>query len=163
MAYTAVRSCRSLSTFRTNRTDQIFKAEYWSRRFLQNVVSRLLKICSQDDILSQRNSVGCYSVSILSSPCTVALTEASSHRKACNRRSLKFLVTLQFKLVCFSKFSEFPSDSGCLCHTATALRDKTKWTPCISMPFLLKIRKICESRGCYGGDSKLLSCCCKFF
>jgi len=64
---------------------------------------------------------------------------------------LRFVFNLRFKLPCFPKCYNFPSDADLVCDTAV-LTDTIKRTPCITVPFFLRIAKICDSWCSYGGD-----------
>ena len=57
---------------------------------------------------------------------------------------LRFVFNLRFKLPCFPKCYNFPSDADLVCDTAV-LTDTIKRTPCITVPFFLRIAKICDS------------------
>jgi len=65
---------------------------------------------------------------------------------------LRFVFTMQFKLPCFPMCYNFPSNADLVCDTVTVLTGTIRRTPCITIPFFLRIRKICDSWCSYGGD-----------
>lgn len=70
---------------------------------------------------------------------------------------LPFVFTLRFKLPCFPKCYNFLSDAGLVWDAAPMLTDTIKRILCITVPFFLRITKICDSLCSYGGDYAVMA------
>jgi len=79
-------------------------------------------------------------------------TDCHRTAKPASAAYLRFVFTMRVKLSCFPKCYNFPSDAGLVCDTATVHTDTIKLSPCITMPFFLRITKICDSWRSFGGD-----------